>query len=100
TEAPLQPYFYFVFQQKELADAPQTIFCALRVEKKEIAELQNRMVARFPNLSVIDLTETASVFGRIMAKLSTIVRFFTSFSIAAGVLIIVSSTFATRYARI
>jgi putative ABC transport system permease protein len=100
TEAPLQPYFYFVFQQKELADAPQTIFCALRVEKKEVAELQNRMVARFPNLSVIDLTETASVFGRIMAKLSMIVRFFTSFSIAAGVLIIVSSTFATRYARI
>ncbi len=100
TEAPLQPYFYFVFQQKELADAPQTIFCALSVEKKEIAELQNRMVARFPNLSVIDLAETASVFGRIMAKLSMIVRFFTSFSIAAGVLIIVSSTFATRYARI
>jgi putative ABC transport system permease protein len=35
-----------------------------------------------------------------MAKLSMIVRFFTSFSIAAGVLIIVSSTIATRYARI
>jgi len=38
--------------------------------EQEIAELQNRMVARFPNLSVIDLNETASVFGSIMANLS------------------------------
>jgi putative ABC transport system permease protein len=94
------PYFYFVFPASVLADAPQTLFCAARIEKERIAGVQNQVVQRFPNISVIDLTETMAVFGRIMARLSLIVRFFTSFSMAAGILIVVSSIFATRYARI
>jgi putative ABC transport system permease protein len=100
TEKGLKPYFYFVFPSGVLEDAPQTFFTALRLDKERIAPLQNRIVARFPNVSVIDLTEAVTVFSRIMVKLSTIIRFFTLFSIAAGFLIIVSSVFATRYARI
>jgi len=100
TEGGFTPYFYFVFPKFVLAEAPQTLFCAARIEKGRIAELQNQVVARFPNISVIDLTETAAVFGRIMGRLSVIVRFFTSFSMVAGMLIVVSSVFATRYARI
>jgi len=94
------PFFYFVFPGSVLAEAPQTFFCAARIDKERIAGLQNKVVARFPNISVIDLTETVTIFGRIMARLSLIVRFFTSFSMAAGILIVVSSVFATRYARI
>ena len=100
TSGGLTPYFYFVFPPSLLSDAPQTLFCAARIEKERISEIQNRIVAVFPNVSVIDLTETVTVFGRIMARLSSIVRFFTSFSIIAGILIVVSSVFATRYARI
>lgn len=98
--ASLQPFFYFVFQDEVLQDAPQTLFTALRLRKDRIAELQNRIAARFPNVSVIDVTETVSVFAEIMSRLSRIVLFFTLFSVAAGMLIIVSSIFATRYARI
>ena len=94
------PFFYFVFPPAVLADAPQTLFCAARIDRERIPELQNKVVARFPNISVIDLTETMAVFGRIMGRLSVIVRFFTSFSMVAGMLIVVSSVFATRYARI
>lgn len=100
TESGLQPFFYFVFPDRVLVDAPQTIFAAVRVDKSRIAALQNRVVGRFPNVSVIDLTETVAVFARIMTRLSLIVRFFTLFSVIAGFLIIVSSVFATRYARI
>lgn len=100
TSSGFTPFFYFVFPPEVLSAAPHTIFAAVRVDKERIPSLQNRVVAGFPNVSVIDLTETAQVFGRIMGKLSTIVRFFTSFSIVAGVLIVVSSVFATRYARI
>lgn len=100
TRAALHPYFYFVFPEEALRDAPQTLFTAVRVERERIAPLRNRVVARFPNVSVIDLTETVTVFARVMGRLSAIVRFFTLFSIAAGILIIVSSVFATRYARI
>jgi putative ABC transport system permease protein len=100
TRTGVQPFFYFVFQEQVLKDAPQTLFTALRLEKKAITPLQNRIVARFPNVSVIDVTETVAVFAKIMSRLSAIVRFFMLFSVAAGILIIISSVFATRYTRV
>jgi len=100
TRASLQPFFYFVFPAEILQDAPQTLFTALRIEKERISPLQNRVVAAFPNVSVIDVTGTITAFSKIMARLSTIVNFFTLFSVVAGILIIISSVFATRYTRI
>jgi len=100
TSGGMTPFFYFVFPSSLLAEAPQTLFCAARIDKAGIATLQNRIAAKFANVNVIDLNETVTVFARIMERLSTIVRFFTSFSIVAGLLIVVSSVFATRYARI
>jgi putative ABC transport system permease protein len=96
----LQPYFYFVFPEDVLRDAPQTIFTAIRVEKEQISGLQNKIVARFPNVSVIDVTATVTVFANVMRKLTTIIRFFTAFSILAGILIIISSILATRFDRV
>jgi putative ABC transport system permease protein len=100
TKASLQPFFFFVFQQDTLQDAPQTFFTALHVEKERVSLLQNRIVAAFPNVSVIDVTETIAAFSKIMARLSKIVNFFTLFSVVAGILIIISSVVATRYTRI
>lgn len=96
----IQPFFYFVFPEKSMKDAPQTIFTAVRVKKNEISPLQSRIVSRFPNVSAIDMTEVVSLFARVMDRLSIITRFFTLFSITAGALIIISSAFATRYSRI
>lgn len=96
----ISPFFYFVFPEKFLEKAPQTLFAAVRADKAAIAALQNQVVARFPNISVIDITETVQTFSRVMQKLSGIIRFFTAFSIAAGLLILVSAIFATRAARI
>lgn len=100
TKELIQPFFYFVFEEKVLKAAPQTVFTAVRIPPREISAIQNRMVASFPNVSVIDLTETVQVFARVLGKLSGITRFFTLFSIIAGVLILVSSVLATRFVRI
>jgi putative ABC transport system permease protein len=45
------------------------------------------------------MSQTISVFARLMGRLSQIVRVFSLFSIAAGVLILVSAVFATRAER-
>jgi putative ABC transport system permease protein len=95
-----QPFFYFVFQEDVLKDAPQTIFTALRIEPDRIASVQSRIVSRFPNVTVVDVTQTVSALGNVMHRLSTITRFFTLFSMSAGILILVSSVFSTRYSRI
>jgi putative ABC transport system permease protein len=96
----ISPFFYFVFPESVLEKAPQTLFAAVRMEKEDIAPLQNKVVAQFPNISVIDITETARTFATVMDKLSGIIRFFTAFSIGAGLLILISAIFATRAARI
>ena len=100
TQESIRPFFYFVFPENALRDAPQTIFTAVKVEKNQSAELQTRMAAEFPTVSAIDVSQTLSSFARVLKKLSLIIRFFTFFSIIAGILIILSSTLATRYARI
>lgn len=100
TESRIRPFFYFVFPKATLQDAPQTIFAAARVEPARLTEVQNALTARLPNVSVIDITTTIAVLARIMTKMSAIIQFFTSFSIIAGLLIIISSILATRMARI
>jgi putative ABC transport system permease protein len=100
TRESLRPFFYFVFPEKTLRDAPQTIFTAVQVPKSRIAAMQNKIVASFPNVSVIDVTGTLSAFSNVMARLSLIIRFFALFSIVAGLLIILSSVLATRFLRI
>jgi putative ABC transport system permease protein len=100
TRSRLYPFFYFVFPERVLHEAPHTFFATLHLEKGVIPQLVNRVVGRFPNISVINMTETVTVVGDILARLTKIINFFAAFSILAGGLIIVSSVFATRLARI
>ena len=100
TRSRLYPFFYFVFPEKVLREAPHTFFATLHLEKSAIPPLVNRIVEQFPNISVINMTETVTVVGDILARLAKIINFFAAFSILAGGLIIVSSIFATRLARI
>jgi putative ABC transport system permease protein len=100
TRESIRPFFYFVFPEKTLREAPQTIFTAVKVADNRIAALQNKIVADFPNVSAINVSATLAAFAGVMAKLSLIVRFFAMFSIVAGLLIILSSVLATRLARI
>ena len=100
TKEALKPFFYFVFEPKVLQDAPQTIFTAVRVEKSQIAALQNRVIAQFPNITIIDMSQTILSFSNTARKMSAIIRFFTVISMIAGLLMVVSSIVATRFARI
>ena len=100
TQESIRPFFYFVFPEDALRDAPQTIFTAVRVAGQQISALQTKIVEKFPNVSVIDTTALLTVFSAIVKKLSLIIRFFAAFSTVAGMLIILSSILATRYARI
>ncbi|KJS01752.1 MAG: hypothetical protein VR65_08445 [Desulfobulbaceae bacterium BRH_c16a] len=99
TRSMLYPYFYFVFPPQYLKAAPQTMFAAINVDKEDLGRLENRVVSRYPNISPINVGETAAELGKLMEKLSVIVTFFAAFSILAGALILVSSILATRMAR-
>jgi len=100
TQKGIRPFFYFVFPETVLRRAPQNIFTAVHVDKSRIPQLQTTMVNAFPNVSVIDVTQSIATFAEVLRKLSAIVRFFTFFSVIAGLLIVISAIFATRLARI
>jgi putative ABC transport system permease protein len=100
TRKSIRPFFYFLFPEETLKGAPQTIFTAVRMDVERSPALQTAVVSRFPNVTVIDVSDTIAVFARVMHRLSSIVRFFTLFGISAGLLLIASSVFATRFARI
>jgi putative ABC transport system permease protein len=99
SDASLSPFFYFVFQKEQLQDAPQTLFTAVKVPSERAVQLQTRVVKRFANVSVIDLSEAIRVFGQQMRQLSQVVRLFSLMSMTAGCLILVSAVFATRAER-
>ncbi len=99
TKSELYPFFYFVFPGDSLAAAPQTFFSAVNVDKEKIAPLQSRIVAKYPNISFINISETAEDLEVLMGRLSRIINFFASFSMAAGGLILISSILATRLER-
>ncbi len=100
TSESVQPFFSFVFPTEVLIDAPQTIFTALTVAEADVPALQNRIVAEFPNVSVIDVSAAIDTFSELARRVTRVLRFFTVFSIIAGLLIVVSSVFATRFARV
>jgi len=99
-ESSARPFFYFVFQEKVLKDAPHTFFAALRIDREQLLSIQNKVTAEMPNISIIDIGQTVKVLAAIMEKLTGVIQFFTLFSVIAGLLIIVSSLLATQFARI
>jgi putative ABC transport system permease protein len=100
TQSKLSPFFYFVFEPQVLESAPQTLFAALHVQKELIPEMITTIVTKMPHVSTINVSELALQFGALLSRLSGVITFFASFSIAAGCLILVSSIFATHMERV
>jgi len=100
TKSKLSPFFYFVFKPEVLQSAPQTLFAALNLDKDKIPEMITKIVTEMPQVSTINVADVAVKFGALLQKLSLIITFFTTFSIIAGLLILVSSAFSTQVERI
>ena len=64
TKSRLFPFFYFVFPEQHLKEAPQTLFTAMRVNESEVAAFESVVVSRFPNISVINMAELPANSGR------------------------------------
>lgn len=99
-QSKVSPFFYFVFEPQVLESAPQTLFAALHVQKELIPELITRIVTKMPHVSTINVSEMALQFGAVVNRLSGVITFFASFSIAAGCLILISAIFATHMERL
>jgi len=96
-----EPNFFAVLQEKALKDAPKSFATVAAVANDStIARLQRGTVARYPNISSMDLSLVRRTVEQIIKKVSVAVRFLALFSLAMGVPVLFSAVAATRRDRL
>lgn len=101
TWARFEPNFLAVFRPGALDDAPKQYVFVGRTEGSEAtALLQRAVVARFPNVSSIDLSLVRQTIDQIVGRVSAAIRFLAILSLAMGVPVMLSAIAATRRERL
>jgi putative ABC transport system permease protein len=96
-----QTNFFVVFPAGVLENAPTFHVLVSRVSTPaDSAKLQNAIVARFPNVSAIDLTSVIQTVDSILSKVALVIRVMSLFTVGAGVIVLASTIWSGRYQRL
>jgi putative ABC transport system permease protein len=97
----IQPAFMVVFPGGVLEEAPQIHVIVSRVGSAEqSAAFQSELVRLFPNVSAIDLTAILRSVDEVLSKVSFVIRFMALFCILTGLLVLISSIYQSKFARV
>ena len=94
--------FMFVFRPGSLERAPQTYLGILQgpPDPAARAALQRDLVARFANVSVIDVFEVAKTVERVLANVTLGVTVVGAVALLSGLLIVVGAVAMTKFERL
>jgi putative ABC transport system permease protein len=96
-----EPNFFIIFPTEALVHAPQTFVLLTRVpDPMRRARLERDAVTRAPNVSSIDLSLIQEAVGGILNRVSVAIRFMALFSVATGVIVLLSAVSASRRQRL
>lgn len=91
--------FNFVFAPGALEGVPVTYLAQARVRPEALSTVQKEVVAQFPSLTVINLSDVLETVKDVMDRIGLVIRFVAGFSVAAGLVILASSIAATKFRR-
>lgn len=92
--------FRVTFPGGVLESAPQFYVLITRVgSSEESARFQQSVIARFPNVSIIDMRLVLSVLDDILSKIGFVIRFMAGFSIVTGLVVLIASVLISKYQR-
>ncbi len=95
-----QTNFFVVFPAGVLENAPGFNVIVSRVPNaEESARLQNGIVAKFPNVSALDLTSVIQTVDSILSKVALVIRVMSLFTVGAGLVVLGSTIWSGRYQR-
>ena len=95
-----QTNFFVVFPAGVLENAPGFNVLVSRVPNaEESARLQNGIVAKFPNVSALDLTSVIQTVDSILSKVALVIRVMSLFTVGAGLVVLGSTIWSGRYQR-
>lgn len=92
--------FFAILSPGALDGAPLTYVATVRVPATAETELQDRVVAAFPNVTAIPVRAVLERVATVLDQIGVAVRLIALFSIAAGITVMVSTLAATRYQRL
>ena len=93
------PYFYFLFEPKVLAAAPQIQFATAHVTAEDIPKLQGQLVREFPAVTTIDGTAIAEQVQELVVQMSRLVYVFTLLALLTVIMVLISSLLSTSQDR-
>jgi putative ABC transport system permease protein len=101
TWARFEPNFFVVFRPGALDAAPKQFVIVGRTDSAAAtARLQRAVVARYPNISSIDLSLVRETVDRIVGRVSAAIRFLAVLGLAMGIPVMLSAIAATRRERV
>ncbi len=96
-----QTNFFVVFPAGVLENAPGFNVIVSRVpDAAASARLQNGVVAKFPNVSALDLTSVIQTVDSILSKVALVIRVMSLFTVGAGIVVLASTIWSGRYQRV
>lgn len=94
------PFFYFLFEPKVLADAPQIQFAITTVDSQAIPQLQTDLARKFPAITTIDGGAIAKQVQGFVGQMSRLVQVFTLLALITGIMVLITSLLSTSQERI
>ncbi len=96
-----QTNFFVVFPTGVLENAPGFGVLVSRVPTPaDSARLQNAIVAKFPNVSALDLSAVIQTVEGILSKVALVIRVMSLFTVGAGIIVLASTIWSGRYQRL
>ncbi len=97
----LQPNFSVVFANGVLEKAPQFKVMTTRTgDDVSSAQLQQKLVKAFPNVSILDLNRMLTLLEDILGKISWVINFMAFFSIFVGVAVLMGAIYSSKHQRV
>jgi putative ABC transport system permease protein len=94
--------FIFVFRPGALEQAPQTYIAPLKApdDANARAVFQHKLVAKFPNVSVIDFHEILATVRDVMSKVTLAITVVGGLVLFSGALILIGAVAMTKFQRV
>jgi putative ABC transport system permease protein len=97
----VQTNFLVLFPAGVLEGAPKFHVQLTRFDNgAQSAAFQQALVAKFPNVSVVDINLVIETIETILEKVSFVIRFMALFSIITGIIVLIGSVLISKYQRI
>lgn len=97
----MQVNFNVLFPTGILENAPQfSVLSTYVPNEKASAALQQELVTKFPNVSILDLRQLLSIVEKLLKKIGWIINFMAFFSILTGVIVLIGALRNSKHQRV